>query len=513
MSWHKGFRTEPPKYRPVAVVDIGSNSVRLVVYDGLRRSPSPIFNEKILCGLGRGVATKGKLAEEGMVRAFAALKRFRALARQIGAKHVFAVATAAAREASNGAQFIAKAEKALGCNIKVLTGKEEARYAALGVIAGIPDADGVVGDLGGGSLELIDIKDGKLREGVTLPLGPLAPHGPVGRLDRQGPRDHRRGLRQGGDPEAAQGPHLLCGGRHLAEPGQAPHGAEPLSAARAALLPAHQAAGHVALGPRRPSSPTSLKEIREVSKSRSDTMPFGALVLERLLHHSQPDAVEISVYGVREGLLYSKLPGRKRSSDALLSSCWDFARRYARSPEHELELCDWTDQVFGPGKLAETEEQRRLRYAACLLADIGWRAHPDYRAERSLSMISQAAFVGIDHPGPRLPGAHRLLPLRRRGRGRRRAEPPARRRGPPARPSPEQHVPAGLHPLRRHAGHAAEHPLKLGDNKTLVLSSPEARRPGRRTRRKAPGRAGRRNGPHRQGGGRPLAVSLGNCGA
>ncbi len=122
-------------------------------------------------------------------------------------------------------------------------------------------------------------------------------------------------------------------------------------------------------------------------------------MLERLLAHSQPTSVEVSVYGVREGLLFSKLPARKRDSDALLASCWDFARRYARSPEHELELCDWTDQIFGPGKLAETDEQKRLRYAACLLADIGWRAHPDYRAERSLSMISQAAFVGVDHPG------------------------------------------------------------------------------------------------------------------
>jgi exopolyphosphatase/guanosine-5'-triphosphate,3'-diphosphate pyrophosphatase len=146
-------------------------------------------------------------------------------------------------------------------------------------------------------------------------------------------------------------------------------------------------------------SSTSLKEIREVSKSRSDTLPFGALVLERLLAHSEAANVEISVYGVREGLLYSKLPARKRESDALLASCWDFARRYARSPEHELELCDWTDQIFGAGKLKETEQQKRLRYAACLLADIGWRAHPDYRAERSLSMISQAAFVGVDHPG------------------------------------------------------------------------------------------------------------------
>jgi len=173
VNWHKGFRTEPPKYRPVGVVDIGSNSVRLVVYDGLRRSPSPIFNEKILCGLGRGVATKGKLDEINMTRAVAALRRFRALARQIGAKQVFALATAAAREASNGEEFIESAEKALGAHIEVLTGKEEARFAALGVLAGIPDADGIAGDLGGGSLELIDIKDGKVRSGVTLPLGPI----------------------------------------------------------------------------------------------------------------------------------------------------------------------------------------------------------------------------------------------------------------------------------------------------------------------------------------------------
>lgn len=399
MSWHKGFRTEPPKYRPVAVVDIGSNSVRLVVYDGLRRSPSPIFNEKILCGLGRGVATQGKLAEEGMVRALAALKRFRALARQIGAKHVYAVATAAAREASNGAQFIARAEKALGCGIEVLTGKEEARFAALGVIAGIPGADGVAGDLGGGSLELIDIKDGKLREGVTLPLGPLR------LMDLSGGSiDKARAIIDEGF--AACGILRLLKGRtfyavggtwrnlaklHMAQTHYPLHVLHCYRLSRSQAMSLSGLVSHL--------SPSSLKEIREVSKSRSDTMPFGALVLERLLHHSQAANVEVSVYGVREGLLYAKLPARKRNSDALLSSCWDFARRYARSPEHELELCDWTDQIFGPGKLPETAEQRRLRYAACLLADIGWRAHPDYRAERSLSMISQAAFVGIDHPG------------------------------------------------------------------------------------------------------------------
>ena len=399
MIWHKGFRTEPPKYRPVAVVDIGSNSVRLVVYDGLRRSPTPVFNEKILCGLGRGVATKGRLGEEGITRALAALRRFRTLARQIGARQVFALATAAAREADNGEEFINEAEEALGVNIDVLTGKEEARYAALGVIAGIPDADGVAGDLGGGSLELVDIKDGKIRDGITLPVGPLRlidmADGSINKA-RKLVDDY---FAQAKILENLKGRTFYAVGgtwRNLAKL----HMAQihyPLHVLHCYRMTRQQAlsVSNLVSG----LSPSSLKDIREVSRSRSDTMPFGALVLERLLEHSRPKTVEVSVFGVREGLLFSKLPRRKRDSDALLTSCWDFARRYARSAEHELELCDWTDQLFGEGKLKETEEQRRLRYAACLLADIGWRAHPDYRAERSLGMISQAAFVGIDHPG------------------------------------------------------------------------------------------------------------------
>ena len=399
MSWHSGFRTEPPKYRPVAVVDIGSNSVRLVVYDGLRRSPTPVFNEKILCGLGRGVALNGKLGEEGIVRALAALRRFRTLARQIGAKQVFAVATAAVREATNGSDFIDQAEAALGVNIDVLTGKEEARYAALGVIAGIPEADGVAGDLGGGSLELIDIKDGKLRDGITLPIGPL-------RLIDMSDGSIAKAKKIVDDYFAKSDILAKVKGRTFYAVGgtwrnlaklQMAQAHYPLHVLHCYTMSRQQAAGvaDVVSG----LSPSSIKDIRQVSRSRSDTMPYGALVLERLLDHSRPKEVQLSVYGVREGLLYSKLPRRKRDSDALLASCWDFARRYARSPEHELELCDWTDLIFGGSGLKETPEQRRLRYAACLLADIGWRAHPDYRAERSLSMISQAAFVGIDHPG------------------------------------------------------------------------------------------------------------------
>jgi exopolyphosphatase / guanosine-5'-triphosphate,3'-diphosphate pyrophosphatase len=399
VTWHTGFRTEPPKYRPVAVVDIGSNSVRLVVYDGLRRSPSPVFNEKILCGLGKGVALTGRLSEPGIVRALAALRRFRTLARQIGARQVYAVATAAAREASNGEEFIDAAEKALGCNIDVLTGKEEARFAALGVIAGVPDADGIAGDMGGGSLELIDIKDGKVRDGMTLPLGPLRLIDMSGGSIIKAKEIVDGYFAKAGILSRLKGRTFYAVGgtwRNLARLHMA-QTRYPLHVLHCYTLSRQQASGVADLVSG--LSATSLKDIREVSRSRSDTMPFGALVLERLLEHSRPGKIEISVYGVREGLLYSKLPRRKRDSDALLASCWDFTRRYARSPEHELELCDWTDQLFGGRSLKETAGQKRLRYAACLLADIGWRAHPDYRAERSLSMISQGAFVGVDHPG------------------------------------------------------------------------------------------------------------------
>ncbi len=383
----------------MAVVDIGSNSVRLVVYDGLRRSPAPIFNEKILCGLGKGVAITQSLNESAIARALLALRRFRTISKQIGVKTIYALATAAAREAKNGPEFIDKAEAALGAGIQILSGKEEARFAALGVIAGTPEADGLAGDLGGGSLELIDIRDGKLNDGITLPIGPLR------LIDLAGGSIQR--AREIVDEYFDKAPILdqlkgrtfyAVGGtwRNLARI----HMAQvnyPLHVLHHYSMSHQQAGGISELVAGLTSS--SLKDVKDMSKSRADTMPFGAMVLDRLLQKTKPKDVVVSVYGVREGLLYSKLPRKKMQADALLSSCWDFARRYARSPAHELELCDWTDQIFGDKALPENDEERRLRHAACLLADIGWRAHPDYRADRSLGMISQAAFVGIDHPG------------------------------------------------------------------------------------------------------------------
>jgi exopolyphosphatase / guanosine-5'-triphosphate,3'-diphosphate pyrophosphatase len=397
MSWQESFKVTPPKYKPVAVVDIGSNSVRLVVYDGLRRSPSPIFNEKVLCGLGKGVAHTGRLNENSVERALASLRRFKTLIKQMRVGDTFALATAAAREAENGPEFIKQAKRALGVEVSILSGKEEARYAALGVLSSIPDADGIVGDLGGGSLELIDISKGKLNDGVTLPIGVLRLIDLSGGDLRTAKKIVDDYLDQAGVLKRLEGRNFYAVGgtwRNLARLHMT-QTEYPLHVLHNYMMTRQQAAkvtdDLTAL------APAALKNVKDVSRSRIDTMPYGALVLDRLLRKGKAEAVVSSVFGVREGMLFSKLTKDKQNADALLSSCWDFARRYARSPQHELELCDWTDKLFASAKVVETEDERRLRYAACLLADIGWRAHPDYRADRSMGMISQAAFVGFDH--------------------------------------------------------------------------------------------------------------------
>jgi exopolyphosphatase/guanosine-5'-triphosphate,3'-diphosphate pyrophosphatase len=128
-------------------------------------------------------------------------------------------------------------------------------------------------------------------------------------------------------------------------------------------------------------------------------LPAGALVLERLLRRLEPREVIFSVFGIREGLLYGQLSEAERQKDPLLSFCADYARLRSRSAEHAAELCSWTDALFSPPGPAESDDDRRLRWAACLLSDISWRAHPDYRAEQSLILIAQSALAAIDHPG------------------------------------------------------------------------------------------------------------------
>ena len=384
---------------PVAVVDIGSNSVRLVVYEGATRAPSPLFNEKVLCGLGRTIATTGRLAADAIPRALRALRRFRALIDQIGAHHIEAIATAAVREAENGADFVAQAERVLDVPIRVLAGPEEAELAALGIVAGIHNADGIAGDLGGGSLELIDVRAGGLAQAATLPLGGLrlidASGGSLKRareiVDAEFAKIDWLEQGAGRDFYAIGGTWRALARLHMVQtnyPLNVMHNyrIDTADALKFASLLDHQ-------------SQSSLAGIRDISSARRETVPYGALVLERLLKQMKPKAVVVSVFGIREGLLYSLLPEVERRKDPLLAACEDLARRRSRSVDSAYELCFWTDALFRAPGLTETPEQRRLRHAACLLSDIGWRAHPEYRGVQSLNLVAHGNFVGVDHPG------------------------------------------------------------------------------------------------------------------
>ena len=172
--------------RPLSIIDIGSNSIRLVIYEGLARSPTTLFNEKMLAGLGRGIVSTGKLDPEAVTRSMEEFRRFRALSAQAGAEHMYVLATAAAREAVNGPDFIHRAEDVLKTEIRVLSGRQEAHYSALGVISGFHPANGIAGDLGGGSLELIDVNHaacpGRV-SGVVLIRFTHCRHGPGGDFD------------------------------------------------------------------------------------------------------------------------------------------------------------------------------------------------------------------------------------------------------------------------------------------------------------------------------------------
>ena len=384
---------------PVAVVDIGSNSVRLVVHEGATRAPTPLFNEKVLCGLGRALASTGRLGADAIARALRALRRFRALIDQMGVTRVKAIATAAAREAENGAEFIHKAERILKVPIRVLSGTEEAELAGLGVVAGFHNADGFVGDLGGGSLELVNVHHGKLAEAATLPLGGLR------LIDASGGSLKR--AREIVDAELAKVPWLekgrdrdfyAIGGTwralarlHMTQTGY------PLNVMHNYRIEAADALKFASLLDQQ--SQSSLAGIRDISSARRETIPIGALVLERLIRQVKPRAVVISVYGIREGLLYTMLSEHERKKDPLLAACDDLAVRRSRSVECAHELCDWTDAIFRFPGPAETAEQRRLRHAACLLSDIGWHAHPDYRGVQSLNLVAHGNFAGVDHAG------------------------------------------------------------------------------------------------------------------
>ncbi len=381
------------KIKPVAVIDVGSNSVRLVVYSGLTRTPIPLHNEKVICALGKGLEKTGQLNSDGVGMAFDTVARYVRIARSLGVENIDTLATAAVRDAEDGAAFAKALEKRCDIKVQILTGKQEARRSALGVLCGIPDADGVVADLGGGSLELVEIGNGEMSEHTTLPLGLL-------RLTEAADGDRTKALsiinkaldKHKWVSKAKDKTLFAVGGAWrslarvcIAQMDYPLHVLDNFTLDRAQAISLFDVISRL--------SPKSLEQIKGISRGRLATLPLGAAVLERLLEINKPRVLVFSIYGMREGQFFKSLPEAVRKQDPLISLTEEIARGAGRAPAAGHETFEWMSPLFKD----ESPRQKKLRLAACLLRDVWWSEHPDYRAEQAFLRVLRLPYLGLGH--------------------------------------------------------------------------------------------------------------------
>jgi exopolyphosphatase/guanosine-5'-triphosphate,3'-diphosphate pyrophosphatase len=387
--------------KPVAVLDIGSNSVRLVVYERHARALTPLYNEKSACALGRGLAQTGRIADANIERALTAMQRFALVARLMRCGQVHVLATSAVREALNRSSFVSAIEQVMGEDVRVLSGEEEAHFAALGVIAGMPDFEGVVGDQGGGSLELTSLSNGRDKVGETHQLGVIRLQDDSGGSPvRAAALAHSRLRASRVLKENPSRVFCAIGGtwRSFAKILQI-RSNYPLHMVQNYLVPAAEAAKLcddiiAAAGAGR-----SMPGGEGVSSSRRDLVPYSAALLAEVIKAGNFERVMFSALGVREGYLYGLLDPAEQRVDPLLQVAQEMNLLRSRSPAHAGDLIAFSAQFIEAIGAAEAPDQRRLREVACYLADIGWRGHPDYRGEQSVDLVAYGSMVGVDHPG------------------------------------------------------------------------------------------------------------------
>ncbi len=388
-----GTRSRRSQRGPIAIVDIGSNSVRVVIYEAQTRTPATLDNEKAICAIGRDMVTTGRLHAEGCALALRALARFKLLADGLNVVARDAVATAAARDAQNGKEFVARAEAVWGAPVRVLSGEEEARLAAQGVLAGISDAEGLVADLGGGSLDMVSVKNGRTGSAFTLPFGPLRLMD-LARGDPDRARDlvEERLSELNGIRDGVGNRIYAVGGiwRSLARVDM-DREEYPLHVLHEYVIPRGRALELCRLLSKQ--SRKSLDKIRVVSRRRLGSLPAGAIVLESLLLATHAREVVISAYGLREGLLFAGLSDEERAKDPLLEYANGVNARMSRAPDHARQLYQWSPPLF----IDNASDSRRIREAAFLFSDIGWRRHPDDRVLGAFRDVLNAPFAGADH--------------------------------------------------------------------------------------------------------------------
>lgn len=391
MNFFVRKQNQPVHLYRTAIIDIGSNSVRLVVFSGPRRNPALIFNEKVMAGLGRSLAETGTIDSASMGRAIQALERFRIVAREMDVDETVCVATAAVRDASNGEEFTRKVE-ALGLDITILSGDDEARTAGMGVLSAIPDADGIVGDLGGGSLDLALVAGGKVLETATLPLGVLRAAA-IRRTDRTALARQFKALVAAYPwlAEHAGKTFYLVGGSWRAFARLDMHlTAYPIKVLHQYRIgidrPEEVLAGYKAM------DRDTLRQATGLAPSRIETLPDAIELLRLMRRHLRPSEFVVSSFGLREGLLFARMDEDVRQRDPLLVATDRFGQLQSRFGEDAQPLFDWIAPVFA----GDPPDWQRWLLAACHLSDVAWQASPDFRAERGLEIALHGNWVGID---------------------------------------------------------------------------------------------------------------------
>ncbi|ARO13991.1 exopolyphosphatase / guanosine-5'-triphosphate,3'-diphosphate pyrophosphatase [Ketogulonicigenium robustum] len=378
--------------RRVGVVDVGSNSIRLVVFDGAARSPAYFYNEKVMCALGEGLSQTGRLSPKGRARALAALSRFAALARGMGIE-LSAVATAAVREAEDGPEFCAEVLRDTGIELHVIPGEEEARLSAQGVLLGWPRSYGLVCDIGGSSMELADLADGKIGDRVTSPLGPLklreVSGGQAG-LDAYIAREIKllHGMMH---DETAMRLFLVGGSWRAIARIDMDRRDYPLTIVHEYRMTAESVAATRAYIAK--SNLDDLRSRCDISEDRMALVPLAIQVLDALCRVFKPKDIAISSYGIREGMLYEQMTPALRESDPLIAAARHSEIQNARLPGFGDVLYDFVMPLFPD---VDWQRQRIIR-AACLLHDVSWRAHPDFRAEVCFENATRANLGGLKH--------------------------------------------------------------------------------------------------------------------
>lgn len=377
----------------VGIIDIGSNSIRLVVYDGMKRAPMPVFNEKAMCELGKGVATSGKLNPEGVKEAKECIARFLVMARVMDVVELYILATAAVRDAEDGKDFVRYVEKTHGVKVRVISGKQEAKLAAKGVQSSLYDVRGLVGDLGGGSFELVRVEGDKIHEQETLPLGALRLRADSGEsitaaADRARTAYGELGwLRKfkmdtfyavGGSFRALAHAYLL----------QSNYPLEVIHAYEVDALKFVPFLRQFAL-----LDEKAIAEMPGSSRKRAQSLPYAAVALAELLEHVSAKRVVFSTAGIREGYLFDRLSPYLKQEDGLVACCVDLASQSGRLESYARDLFQWMTPLFA----GEMAQKQRLRFACCVLSEFAWRVHPQYRSEWMFMRIIHSSIIGMNH--------------------------------------------------------------------------------------------------------------------